>query len=1298
MKPSAVLHYSVPFATQALQNITRETRESPLTQDPAVTAVCLHRSRVQAVLACLLAWVGAVGPAVEGRARNLAEDPIEGSATLTPSDSPAGRPSGAPATFVPVVLTSSGRNNSFFTSELTLTNRGDQPATLNYTYTAHIGGGSGTASETLAAGRQKIVPDAIDHLRTLGIPIPNAGNRIGTLRVAIAGSSRVGVMVRTTTRVADGRAGLAFPGVAVGFEEAVYLCGLRQNRQDRSNVAFQNMGTQGEITLRTTVYSGEAGDSGFRVLEAVTLAPGGFYQYSGLLATAGFTQGYVKVERVKGTAPFYAYGVINDQANSDGAFVFPVTASALRGIRGQTLPVIVETGVFASELMVTNFSKEAKTVTFRFRAEAIRTPDKTASLEWNFPPGKQIIVPNAVETMRRMGLPKIGPPGPAFAGALDATVARGDMSGIVIGARTGTSGGGGQYGVFYNAVPYGDAFIETAWVDALQQNEENRSNLALVTTAEVDNSPSVFTLEIYDGTTGMLASTVTGIRVPARGWRQINGILDNHAPGVTQGYVLIRKTSGNNPFLAYGVINDGGSPGQRSGDGAYLAASGARERSIDPGTEAMANREVLEALYHATGGPGWSDRTNWLSSAPLSEWFGVETDSRGRVTSLSLEGNQLSGAIPAELGDLDNLQWLDLGFNLNLSGAIPAQLGDLGNLQSLDLWGNQLSGTIPPELGDLGNLQWLDLADNQLSGTIPPELGELDNLQWLSLAYNQLSGTIPPELAELDNLQWLSLWGNQLSGAIPPELAELDNLYSLNLADNHLRGTIPAKLGELDNLQWLSLWGNQLSGAIPPELGELDNLYSLALGFNLDLTGTIPTQLQQLPLSTLELMATAVCVPEDMAFQDWLRTIESFLPSGLVCGRPPDPMPSIDVAVFFTPAARRKAGGKAEMEALIDLMVVETNQAYEDSGANQRIVLAAREEVPYEEENGSGSLALDRLVAKSDGYMDEVHTIRDRTGADLVHLIADVTDVGGIANMPGAFGLTCAHCSSKTFAHELGHNMGLAHDRYVDRGLLPYSHGYVNQQAFAEDAPESARWFTIMAYQYQCGDAGFSCEWILRFSNPNQTYRGDPLGVPGEELTAVVDGPADAVRTLNLTRHSVASFRHQAPENRQMLSSTLSPAPSVIRTGQAPAPLPGGGLFRPLAPNPAAAALQRDGRRFDPAPLRRRQVSVDTTGLARLPDSGPAALVLNLFDDFIVTGIIQRRTPTYSGGYALSGRLAAVPGGTVTLVVNGSVVAGTVRLPGAVYRIRPTGGGSHAIVQIDPSQSSWRCGTESRPH
>ena len=148
--------------------------------------------------------------------------------------------------FVPVLLTASGQNNSFFTSELTLTNRAEEEATLHYTYTAHRGGGSGTVSDRLAPGLQRILPDAIGYLTNLGIPIPSYGNRLGTLRVEVSGSADVGVSVRTTTPTPEGRAGLAYPGIAAaaGFTEAVYLCGLRQNSQDRSNVAFQNMGTE----------------------------------------------------------------------------------------------------------------------------------------------------------------------------------------------------------------------------------------------------------------------------------------------------------------------------------------------------------------------------------------------------------------------------------------------------------------------------------------------------------------------------------------------------------------------------------------------------------------------------------------------------------------------------------------------------------------------------------------------------------------------------------------------------------------------------------------------------------------------------------------------------------------------------------------------------------------------------------------------------------------------------------------------------------------------------------------------
>ena len=203
------------------------------------------------------------GTGVGGFAYDCGEGaPAEGSFRLTTG-----------SLFVPVILSAAGRSNSFFTSELTLTNRGDGEVKLDYTYTAHRGGGSGKTSDVLAPGIQKIETDALTYLRGLGIAIPETGNRIGTLRVETRLGSEVEAVVRTTTVVPEGRAGLAYLGVAEeeGFDEAVYLCGLRQNSRDRSNVAFQNMGAEeeGAITLRTTVYSGEAADATARVLKDV---------------------------------------------------------------------------------------------------------------------------------------------------------------------------------------------------------------------------------------------------------------------------------------------------------------------------------------------------------------------------------------------------------------------------------------------------------------------------------------------------------------------------------------------------------------------------------------------------------------------------------------------------------------------------------------------------------------------------------------------------------------------------------------------------------------------------------------------------------------------------------------------------------------------------------------------------------------------------------------------------------------------------------------------------------------------
>ena len=121
------------------------------------------------------------------------------------------------------------------------------------------------------------------------------------------------------------------------------------------------------------------------------------------------------------------------------------------------------------------------------------------------------------------------------------------------------------------------------------------------------------------------------------------------------------------------------------------------------------DRASLTALYNATNGPNWTDNTNWLTDAPLSEWAGVNLFFGGDcVTGLWLVSNQLSGEIPAELGNLTTLERLGLADN-QLSGEIPAELGNLTTLEVLWLNVNQLSGEIPAELGNLTTLEDLAL-------------------------------------------------------------------------------------------------------------------------------------------------------------------------------------------------------------------------------------------------------------------------------------------------------------------------------------------------------------------------------------------------------------------------------------------------------------------------------------------------------------------------------------------------------------------------------------------------------------
>ena len=103
------------------------------------------------------------------------------------------------------------------------------------------------------------------------------------------------------------------------------------------------------------------------------------------------------------------------------------------------------------------------------------------------------------------------------------------------------------------------------------------------------------------------------------------------------------------------------------------------------------DREILVALYEATDGRNWAIADNWLTVAPLGNWYGVRADARGRVTGLDLGDNELTGPIPPELGNLPMLATLSLSSN-NLAGPIPPEFGRLTRLTLLWLQRNNLSG------------------------------------------------------------------------------------------------------------------------------------------------------------------------------------------------------------------------------------------------------------------------------------------------------------------------------------------------------------------------------------------------------------------------------------------------------------------------------------------------------------------------------------------------------------------------------------------------------------------------------
>lgn len=322
--------------------------------------------------------------------------------------------------------------------------------------------------------------------------------------------------------------------------------------------------------------------------------------------------------------------------------------------------------------------------------------------------------------------------------------------------------------------------------------------------------------------------------------------------------------------------------------------------------EAGADFKTLENIYYSWGGPNWSIKTNWLSSKPLSEWYGVSTDEAGEVTALDLSGVGLVGQVPPALSSLNSLTSIGLSNNPDLSGTLPETIfNSFEYLESLQLQNCGFYGQIPENWGNLpATCSTLLLYGNELMGDVPVSVtshpswteGKWD--RWIDASTHgirtqrsSMLGLAADKEANLahsvqvlkdiyDSMDgahwdfqggtewfsteypsgWGGVWLNEnneitrlyleyfgLKGKLPESIGELSALEVLYLDDAGITGSLPASMSNLTELNYLRIQHTSMTSLTDIFSEKMDNLEWIEIDWNTQMGGPVPAGLAKLP-------------------------------------------------------------------------------------------------------------------------------------------------------------------------------------------------------------------------------------------------------------------------------------------------------------------------------------------------------------------------------------------------------------------------------------------------------------------